>query len=428
MERQEEECREFCARMGWQVGQVFADNDLSATSGVLRPSFERLLASRPEVVVCWHSDRFIRLMSDLERVIELGVNVHAVHVGNLDLSTPSGRMVARIVTSVAQHEGEQRALRQRAAARQKAALGKPSWARAPIGYTLTGEIVPEEAKRVQEGYASVLDGKSLYAIAQDWNGQDSRHWTGANVRRLLLSARNAGISTYHGEEVGQGDWEPLVPVETFRAAESLLKTSGRWANGQNRTGRRPSSMLAALARCGVCDSPIRTQRHASRTDAYVCGSGGHVYAPIDMVDSLVLWTVVEGLKEEDVARYWLEQGGDEGERSEWLSRAAVLRARQEESALAYAQGALTLSQLTTITSDLVSQVNEAENSLAQWRPVHLAKDLLDDVEILWQRLDEMTLEDLRQLVAEVCTSVRILPREGRRVGFTRRHLEITLRT
>src|SRR5690606_20667489 len=79
IERQIEECVAFCESRGWEVGEIFADNDLSATSGVVRPEFERLLISNPEVVVCWHADRFIRLTSELERVIALGFNIHAVH-------------------------------------------------------------------------------------------------------------------------------------------------------------------------------------------------------------------------------------------------------------------------------------------------------------------------------------------------------------
>ena len=47
--RQEEECREYAAVRGWVVGEVYVDNDISATSGKRRPEFERLLADRTDL-------------------------------------------------------------------------------------------------------------------------------------------------------------------------------------------------------------------------------------------------------------------------------------------------------------------------------------------------------------------------------------------
>ena len=42
--RQEEDCRALCARKGWQVAGVYADNDVSAYSGRPRKEWTRLLA------------------------------------------------------------------------------------------------------------------------------------------------------------------------------------------------------------------------------------------------------------------------------------------------------------------------------------------------------------------------------------------------
>lgn len=119
IERQEKECREYAAARGWTVREVIADNDLSATSGIVRPGFERLLESQPEAILCWHLDRLLRLNEDLERVIALNVNVFSKEAGWFDLSTPAGRAVARTITAWNTYEGEQKALRQKAAHRQR---------------------------------------------------------------------------------------------------------------------------------------------------------------------------------------------------------------------------------------------------------------------------------------------------------------------
>lgn len=67
-------------------------------------------------------------MTDLERVIELvettGVRLVTVS-GDISLDTDMGRMVGRIMASVARAEVERKSARQRRAAIQKAQAGKP---------------------------------------------------------------------------------------------------------------------------------------------------------------------------------------------------------------------------------------------------------------------------------------------------------------
>jgi site-specific DNA recombinase len=147
VERQEQECRRFCAERGWEVREVFCDNDISATTGRRRPGFEALLASDPEVIVVWHTDRLVRLSRDLERVIDLECNVHGVTAGHIDLSNPAGRAVAKTITAWAQYEGEQKAERQRAAGRQRAARGRAWWGSRPFGFETDGSHRNAEARR-----------------------------------------------------------------------------------------------------------------------------------------------------------------------------------------------------------------------------------------------------------------------------------------
>lgn len=41
--RQEEDCRALCARKGWDVVDVYPDNDVSAYSGAPRPKWQELM-------------------------------------------------------------------------------------------------------------------------------------------------------------------------------------------------------------------------------------------------------------------------------------------------------------------------------------------------------------------------------------------------
>jgi len=59
--RQETDCRAVCDRRGWDVVEVYTDNDVSAYSGKPRPGWTRLLGDVQsgliDAVVGWHVDR-----------------------------------------------------------------------------------------------------------------------------------------------------------------------------------------------------------------------------------------------------------------------------------------------------------------------------------------------------------------------------------
>ena len=72
-------------------------------------------------------DRFFRSLRDLEDVIDICLETGAALVaasGEIDLSHDQGRLVARLLTSVAKAETERKGARQRAANDQQAKAGK----------------------------------------------------------------------------------------------------------------------------------------------------------------------------------------------------------------------------------------------------------------------------------------------------------------
>src|SRR3990172_9656322 len=75
VERQIEDCQGLAATLGWQVHDVYADNDVSAWSGRERPEFRRLCddlkAGVVGGVVVWHMDRLHRHPRELEDFITL---------------------------------------------------------------------------------------------------------------------------------------------------------------------------------------------------------------------------------------------------------------------------------------------------------------------------------------------------------------------
>ncbi|WP_182898445.1 recombinase family protein [Microbispora sp. H10830] len=61
--RQEADCRALIELRGWDVVDVYSDNDVSAHSGSPRPAWQRRLrdieAGTVDAIVCWHVDRLV---------------------------------------------------------------------------------------------------------------------------------------------------------------------------------------------------------------------------------------------------------------------------------------------------------------------------------------------------------------------------------
>lgn len=284
VERQEAECRTLCERLGFEVGEVFVDNDISATSGKTRPAFERLLKSNPQVVVTWHTDRLARLTKDLERLISLDVPVHAVTAGHLDLSTPSGRAVARTVTAWATFETEQKSLRQVAAARQKAEKGRPAWGGTRVvGFERDGAHIGREAVAIRAGYSALLEGASLASVGRDFDAAGVRparaaSWSLPALKKVFLAPRNAGLRTYRGEVIGKGNWSPIVSEEVFRGVEAILTDPARKTNPGTSRRQHLGSGLYLCPKCGarLFSNWQKDRRTGTNRRAYRCQPSGHL--------------------------------------------------------------------------------------------------------------------------------------------------------
>src|SRR4029077_11035227 len=121
--RQLDDCLALADTLGWEGVTRYDDNDPSAFNGKTRPGFEAMLdamkAGQFGALLVWHTDRLYRSMKDLLRLIDIAdanrVSIKTVQGGDLDLSTSAGRMVAKILGSVAEQESEHKGERQRRA-------------------------------------------------------------------------------------------------------------------------------------------------------------------------------------------------------------------------------------------------------------------------------------------------------------------------
>jgi site-specific DNA recombinase len=279
VDRQEEDCRDLCARLGWEVVEVFVDNDISATSGKVRPAYKRLLASVADgtidAIACWHPDRLYRRTVDLEELVAVCDKARApvatVNAGAVDLTTPTGRLVAGLLAQVAKYEGEHKAERWRRSylQRRKAGVPSPSGPRL-YGYTRTGEQIPEEAARIRSWTQRILQGDTLHMLMRECERDGilttrGNIWTANSIRNLLGNPRLAGWVTIKGEPVVRSDWEPILTDEESESVRAIL------AVRRGRTVYPRVAVLRGVARCAVCGAPLMTGRDSKRgTRQYRC--------------------------------------------------------------------------------------------------------------------------------------------------------------
>jgi DNA invertase Pin-like site-specific DNA recombinase len=233
--RQREDCERLCAERGWTVAEIVPENDTSASSDKPRPQFARVLATvdagEVNVVVCWHVDRLVRRLADLEEVIarceRAGVKLATVS-GDLDLSTDAGRLVGRILASVARGEIERKSARQRRARRQAAEAGKPArWSHRRFGFQ-TDKItpMPSEAAAVVAACDQILSGGTLLSIARQWTGAghappqgaaaaaaaNGATWSSSSRRRVRWN-RSMLAGGRRGPALGQPGGDPVLAAD-----------------------------------------------------------------------------------------------------------------------------------------------------------------------------------------------------------------------
>jgi site-specific DNA recombinase len=422
VQRQEADARRLCETRGWTVVEVFCDNDRSAFSRrKMRPAYQRMLDAIREdkinIVVAWHPDRLHRQTRELVPFIDLvnahGVMVETVTAGIYDLSTPSGRMNARIVGSVAEFESEHKGERIRRKLEANAAEGKHHGGSRPYGWEQDRvTLIEEEAAVVREAAAMLLAGQSIKSIARGLNAaghttSTGKPWRDVTLRDMLIRPRNAALRTHHGEVIGRGQWAPILPPEDFHQVEAIL------SNPRRRTtpGRDGLvHLLSALARCGVCGAPMTVTKGRAykgvRKRVYRCPQRVHVLRDQESVDDLVTQVILARLALPDAKTLLVDHG--RADKAETAARLAQeLQDRLRDAAEAFAAGTITMAQLTTINGVVKPKLEQAQAEAASPSRAKVLGGLVasrSPAEV-WEGLSR----DQRRAVVALLVDVKIMP-------------------
>lgn len=284
VQRQEDDCRSLARLRGLDVGPVYVDNNVSAFKrGVIRPRFEQMLtdleARRVGGILVYDLDRLARKPADLERLIDIYDEHPSLKfgtvTGDIDLSSPDGRTMARVMVAFANKSSQDTGRRVARKHLELAQRGVPVGGTRPFGWEDDkATLHPAEAAAIRTAVDDLLEGRTDFSkVARRWTEQGfettkGNPWQRRTARLVLLSPRVAGFRLHQGEVVRDaagervvGLWEPIITPDEH---DRLIAIYGKPNLGTGRNGRsgqpyRPGGrkyLLSGLARCGECGAKM----------------------------------------------------------------------------------------------------------------------------------------------------------------------------
>jgi site-specific DNA recombinase len=404
-----------------------------------------------QAVLAWHPDRLTRQTTELNAFIKLiertGATVQTVTAGAYDLTTPTGRMQARIVGTVAEYESEHKSERIRRKVDELVGKGEPpGGGHRPFGYVRVTDshgnptkppaytIVSDEAELIREAAERLLAGASLRSIVADWQtrgilspagnpwrqGALGRMLTGGFITGLRLrqtdpdparrAARSGQVTHTEGDPAL---WPHILDRATWQALHAVLTAPERRKHVSNAR----TNLLVGFLHCGRCGRALvgRT-RMGGRfpSDAkrrYVCpprtlGGCSGVAILTAETDAEITRRVLEALDSPTMREALTDAATDAP--TDPLGERAEAEARMAELAGDYAAGQLTRGEWQAARSVLVARLDAAPAVARR------ALRLPANVGEVWPALD---LETRRAIIAEVIERVTVTPAVRGRARF-----------
>ena len=228
---QEKRLRAMCEYKGYEIYKLYKDAGISAKTGNTRPAFEELLQDirdkKCNTIVVLKLDRLTRSVFDLEGIMNfLEENNAYLDCANEEINTTnsSGKMVARLLTTVSQNEIERTSERTKFGLFGAIKEGHIP-ARAPLGYKhIDKKLVPDPLTKdiVIRIYNLYFEGKSYYNIATIFNEEQvlgKTNWKDTGILRIISNEVYKG-DYVHGKRTNHPTLykdvvEPIVSKEMW---------------------------------------------------------------------------------------------------------------------------------------------------------------------------------------------------------------------
>ncbi len=236
---QEKRLRAMCEYKCYEIYKLYKDAGISAKTGNLRPAFEELLQDirdkKCNTIVVLKLDRLTRSVFDLEGIMRfLEENDAYLDCANEEINTTnsSGKLVARMLTSVSQNEIERTSERTKFGLAGAIKEGHIP-ARAPLGYKHKNKkLVPDPLTKdiVLRIYDLYFEGKSYYNIATIFNEEQvlgRTNWKDTGILRIISNEVYKG-DYVHGKRTKHPTYykdvvEPIISKEMWENCQVQKK-------------------------------------------------------------------------------------------------------------------------------------------------------------------------------------------------------------
>lgn len=426
--RQLEDCRKLAADRGWQVGDEYVDNDVSAYSGKPRREYVRMLADLTsgarDAVIVYNLDRLHRRPVELEEFVTLcesvGVRDVATVTADIDLGNDDGLFMARIFAAFAAKESGRKSARVRRKMLQNAEQGLPHGSARPFGYEPDKITLREtESKVVREMVDRYLAGASIRSLTIWLNDAGiapavAKSWQTTAVRQILASGRIAGLREHHGEVIGPAAWPAIITTaERDRilariAARSLTKT------------RAPRTyLLSGMLRCGRCGNRLFSQaRHnnpQNRVRRYVClkgpdhGGCGRLTVVARPVEELLTDAVLTRLDSPQLAEALAGKSSVDADVATLAAQLEADQARLDELAGLYAEGAVSAREWIAARDPINERLAQSRREIAKATDTSAVADLVGTGDVLRGQWDDLDIDRQQAVVKSVLEHAVIAP-------------------
>lgn len=418
VERQENLCLELADKRGWNDVVVFSDDDISAWSGKSRPGWDAMLdairAGQVSALVAYEPSRLYRRVHDLLPLITLtedhGLEIATVMGGEVDLTTPQGRAVAKTIATWDEYESDVKSARVKAQRDEAAKNGK--WQSRPrYGYTLDGDgqlvVNIPEANILRRIVSEINDGSSLRQIATRLNADNIPTPSGAGMwgsRKVstVVTPTIAGLYVHRGQVVGKGGWEAIVSRADYELARRAM-------DARKTPGQPAKHLLTGILKCSHCGASMYKTQKSKTAWAYKCiktpeGGCGRL-SITDTVEQLVTEVVLDALDSPEMAEVLSEVDSPD---ADGIVR-QIEQAEQSLDDLArvyFTEKHISEREYLSARDALEAKISQFRDQLVPETPT--ARVRADSVALreLWDQADTTTR---RQIIGEVVEEIVVGP-------------------
>lgn len=434
VKRQESDCRTLAEKSGWEIFDIYVDNDISAYSGKKRPEYMRMMrdikSGRVNAIIAWHPDRLHRSPKELEEFIT-ECDIHSVKIstaqsGFYDLSTPSGRVTARILGDMARYESEHKSERVKRKALENALEGKV-WGRSqrPFGFEANYiDIRESEAIIIREMADRFLAGESMNSLVKSLHereiktsqGLDFRH---KQLRSFLYGPRWSGRREHHGKIVAKAEWGAIIDPDKQDIIRKILDAPER----KSIKSVRRYLLSGGIAVCGTCgEALIAHPKEGVRR--YICRRDGHpstkscgkMYIKAEWVEEAVTEGLMLRLANPTFFVRMSERNSKNSDKEKIYAEFISLKNREIELGEMFADGTMNKVQFQAAQKRLAPQIEAMERILAKHASAEVAAFSASQAKDALKNWGNLSLEQQRAVVKLVLDKVVIT--KGR-AGFNK---------